>query len=301
MTIVSFNANARTVNADEKATLISQALDTLRAANALDERDDLDRANWLAWYDATIPQVTDIKILAGAMEIELHRRRGEQILAEEERRGGDRKSDQIKVSHRDTLVNATKVQRRKDRAIAKAPARVKTYLDQEVAASRVPSMRGAMRAAVPKSPAMDYKTAQFKAGKERTARAVQEWIRILDSVADDERRTDAQLTAMGFDVAHFFAHLRFLPWLMIDRNPAGTMFVIDQELRAICEGRQPRPLLGNQSIHAFLQHLQTEIARRRKENHDEFRKRKWNSELILKREQTALLDWIEEQLLKVPT
>jgi hypothetical protein len=99
----------------------------------------------------------------------------------------------------------------------------------------------------------------------------------------------------------FLQRVRLVPWLAMDRTSAGTTFVIDEELRRICDGRIPRPALDNQSIRAYLHDLRTEITRKREENHDAFRKRKWNSELILKREQTALLDWIEEQLMKVPT
>jgi len=51
----------------------------------------------------------------------------------------------------------------------------------------------------------------------------------------------------------------------------------------------------------FLRNLGGEITRRRKENHDERIKRKWNPADVLKVEQRALLDWIEEQLERVPS
>ena len=62
-----------------KAALIQTALQTLRAAHRIDERDDLNAASFVEWYDRTIPDVRDIKMLAGAMEIELAKRRGERI------------------------------------------------------------------------------------------------------------------------------------------------------------------------------------------------------------------------------
>jgi hypothetical protein len=122
-------------------------------------------------------------------------------------------------------------------------------------------------------------------------------------VADGKRRTDAQVaTVTGYQTASFFLQrIRLLPWLRIDRTPEGLMFHIDEPLRAICEGRLPRPTLSYQSTDQFLRNLRAEITRRRKENHDEFLKRRWNSELILKREQTSLLDWIEQELDRVPS
>jgi hypothetical protein len=42
--------------------------------------------------------------------------------------------------------------------------------------------------------------------------------------------------------------------------------------------------------------LRAEITRRRKENHDDRQKRRWNPEDIIKRCQSELLDWIEQEL-----
>ena len=75
------------IGAYQKEQLIREAHEKLKAANRIDERDDLDGASFVEWYDRTIPEVKDIKILAGAMEIEMMRRRGEQVIAEGERRG----------------------------------------------------------------------------------------------------------------------------------------------------------------------------------------------------------------------
>jgi hypothetical protein len=269
----------------EKARLISEALDTLRTAQQLDERESLDRASWVVWYDATIPQVRDLRILAGAMEIELHRRRGE-------------RSTPLTQC---VSKNAAEQQLSRDRTLAALPDRVTKYIQHEAAAGHVPSLRGAIRVVKAMLPKTDRKTGQFTASQQRAAAHADDVIAKFDAVADGERRTDEQLTKAGLDdVPTLLKRARLLPWLAIDRTAAGTTFVIDVELRAICEARAPRPALGHQSIRAYLHHLRDEITRRRKENHDDFRKRKWNSELILKREQTALLDWIEEQLMKVP-
>lgn len=293
MSLIPF-AQTQASIADEKATLVASALDALKAANALDERDDLDHGTWVAWYDATIPQVRDIKVLAGAMEVEMHRRRGEQIQDEGERRG--RPSEQEKVTQRVTLSEASKKQRSRDRALAAQPARVTAYVQHQVAAGCIPSVRGAVRAVVPKS---DRKTAQFQAAQDRVIERASEWMRQLDAVADGERHTDAQVTRLtGSEMDIFLQRIRLIPWLWIDRTLEGTRFVIDQELRNICEGRQPRPPAG-EPIKAFLARVRGEIVRRRKENHDQTMKSKWTHNSVNVHRQSQLLDWIEEELSKV--
>jgi len=250
MGVVDFVAASQTADAArEKARLITEALDTLGRAVDLDERDSLDPASWVAWYDATIPNVRDIKILVGAMEIELCRRRGEQIQAEGERRGGL----PSKVTHRVTLPDASKKQRSRDRALTAQPERISAFVQQEAAAGRVPSVRGAVRAAKAKpSTKTERKRAQFTASQTRAQRHTGDVVASLDAVADGQRRTDAQLTATGLDVEVFLRRVRVIPWLAIDRTDAGTMFVIDDDLRDICDTRAPRPALGNQSIRTYL-------------------------------------------------
>jgi len=294
MNQTAFAAAEQTITALTKARLITEALAILRTAHGMDERESLALTSWLAWYDATIPQVHDIKILVGAMEIEMCRRRGEQHLS---RRPG-RPTHAETVTQRVTVSD--RVQLSRDRALVAQPTRVAAFVAQEAAAGRVPSVRGAVRAVKDKLSPADRKQTNFAARQARVRRDTDNLAAEIDAVADGQRRTDAELTAAGIDVVQFLRHVRLIPWLTIDRTVAGTTFVIDRDLRAICDGRAPRPALGHQSIRAYLQHLRDEITRRRKENHDDFRKRKWNHEGILKREQSALLDWIEEQLNQVP-
>ncbi len=293
MGVVEFAAK-QPITAIEKARLITEALDALRTAQPLDERDsldDFDSTGWVAWYDATIPQVRDIKILAGAMEIEMLRRRGEA-----RRKPGPKTGVEL-LTHRDS--NSDQQQRSRARALDAQPERIATYIQHEAAAGRVPSVRGAVRAVKTTLSMTDPKTSRFRSGQEIARRSVADCIGALDAVADGERRTDEQLLPTVGDVTIFLQRVRLLPWLSIDRTAAGTVFIIDHDLRAICDGRAPRPAIGK-SIRAYLLDLRAEITRRRRENHDDFRKRKWNHEGILKREQSALLDWIEEQLNKVP-
>lgn len=58
----------------------------------------------------------------------------------------------------------------------------------------------------------------------------------------------------------------------------------------------PQTTMNAKSIQVFLADLRREITRRRKENHDERMKVRWNPEAIITRFQTELLDWIEEKL-----
>jgi hypothetical protein len=281
----------------QKANLIREALDTLRAGNALDERDDLDAANFLEWYDRTIPDVHDIKMLAGAMEIELAKRRGERIEDEGERRGRPEN-----LSPGDRLSNAVMVQRKKDRVLAEQPEAVGAYVQREVTAQRPPTVKGAVRAATAARTASrpSRKAAQFTRSQTLTQKTNEELLAMLGTVADGERRTDAQLAKIVGGIKAFLNRVRLLPWLEIDRTVEGTTFQINRPLRAICESAAPCPALSYQSFAEYFHTLRAELTRRRKENHDEFLKRRWNSELIIKREQTALLDWIEQQLDRVP-
>ena len=234
------------------------------------------------------------------MEIELARRRGEKILQEEERRGRPEK-----VSAADTFMsNATKVQRSKERAIAAAPEAVTAFVAREKAAGRVPTIRAAagVARAARATAAPQRRIKQAEALQARQSETNEQLFAAIDKVADGRRRTDTQVaTLTGYNPQFFLARIRLIPWLRIDRTPAGLAFHIDEELRAICEGRLPRPSLSYESIDHFLRTLRAEIMRKRKENRDEREKTRWDSRLILTRVQSDLLDWIEQQLDRVPT
>jgi len=182
----------------------------------------------------------------------------------------------------------------------------------------VPTRRGALTvagialkqrpAATPRpAPNATRSVSQFVTGQVKSERRAETIVAALDAVADGTPRTDPVLQRVirrhgPLQIDSFLQAIRLIPWLTITRDATGTTFTIDHELRDICEGRRPRPTLveGGQSLVDFLRHLRAEIRRRRKENHDENSKRKWRSELILKGEQKALLDWIETQLDRLP-
>jgi hypothetical protein len=95
--------------------------------------------------------------------------------------------------------------------------------------------------------------------------------------------------------------LHLIPWLKISRNDDNTATVeIDQELRAICEARAPRPELSGWSYRAWSKNLRKTITQKRKENRDERMRKSWQPENIVLRKQTELLNWIEEELDRLP-
>jgi hypothetical protein len=306
MTTETTQPNPAPFTAADKARLIGEALATLRGAHAIDERETLDPGAWVAWYDATLPNVRDIKTLAHAMDIELSLRRGQRVAEEGERRGGDQRS---KLTPGVSLKPSEWKRRSEDHTLHKARPLVENYRQQEIEAGRTPTRKAALRVARPRpdAPAASRKATQFHVGQLKAQQRAGGILAALTAVADGTHYTDAALRRAirhhaTLEVAEFLKSVRLIPWLAITRDDRGTTFTIDEDLRDICDGRRPRPTLveGGQSLADFLHHLRAEIRRRRKENHDEFRKRKWNSELIHKGEQTAILDWIEEQLDRLP-
>jgi len=134
----------------------------------------------------------------------------------------------------------------------------------------------------------------------RRRRALDDTLTALDELADAQAHSDAEIGAVVGDVARFLQRVTLIPWLAVERAHNRTVFKIDDDLRAICEERRPRPDLNSFSVVGFLKNLRAEITRRRKENHDERIKRRWNPDNIVKREQTSMLDWIEAELDRVP-
>jgi hypothetical protein len=297
---------------DAKRNLIETALGQLIEARAIDERESLEIDKWTAWYDATIPMVTDIKIIAGAMEVELEKRRGMRPETEPEQ-------PERPVTQRVTLSDAERQARSRARVLGRNPAAVDDYIKTEVQAGRVPSLRGARRhvkalagrtASRPKSrrpsrpvrgtpstPSNESATNAWIGAQARAAMWAARALDALDKIADGERRTERELSrTTGFEVEDYLRRVRLIPWLSIDRQPEGTVFTIHEELRAICDGRMARSDLEGGSVKAFLTHVRSEIIRRRQENLDGFQKAGWSTNTIFVREHSDLLDWIEEQL-----
>jgi hypothetical protein len=297
---------------DAKRNLIETALSKLQDARDIDERDSLKVENWIDWYDRTIPLVTEIKIIAGAMEVELSKRRGMRL---------ETQPEQLfqRVTPGVTLSVSERKARSKDRALGRNPAAVDDYIKTEAHARRVPTRKGALRhvkglagrpasrpksrrpsrpvRATPSTPSNESATNAWIGAQARAAMWAARALDALDTIADGERRTDPELSqAIGFEVEDYLRRVRLIPWLSLDRLPEGTVFTIQEELRAICDGRMARPDLEGGSVKAFLTHVRSEIIRRRQENLDGFQKAGWSTNTIFVREHSDLLDWIEEQL-----
>jgi hypothetical protein len=137
------------LTADDKRRLIQSAHDDLVGARLIDEQEALTDAEALAWYDEVLPQVTDIKVIAGAMEAELTIRRGKLVEQEGELRGGDQKSAEAKnqtyaVSKFDS---AQMKKRSEDRLIATEEQAVRSYVKNSIKQNKPPSRRAMLRVA----------------------------------------------------------------------------------------------------------------------------------------------------------
>lgn len=130
-------------------------------------------------------------------------------------------------------------------------------------------------------------------------------IKIIDAVAERPLVTQSDLMkAIGTTSSHtavnFISQVQLLPWLTINTVKDGYTFVVDHELREICEARRHRPQLGT-SYNAFLKNMRREITRRREEANAQRAKRNWQHDAVLKMELVRLLNWIETELDKLPS
>ena len=124
---------------------------------------------------------------------------------------------------------------------------------------------------------------------------------MLEKVADGQRRSDRELQQVVGQPKNFLKWVYLIPWLQIDRTAKGTVFTIDVELRDISDDLAPRPVLNGFTVRGFLKHLRAEIVSRRKANKDAAHSVRWNPDAINKREQSDLLDWVEDQLGRIPS
>jgi len=179
-------------------------------------------------------------------------------------------------------------------------------------------------------PAPDFEAALAVPGVKRTGRVIAEYRKKYPAMAKavrqtkpaDENRSDRQRRLVceaamkmadgrvhsvqricdmtgHMGAEQFLRRAPMLPWLKIERLPDGYRFVVDEELRLICEDRMPRPQLNGAGIHAFIKRLAKEIDCKRKENHEKHKAAKWNPDNVSKIEQKRLLDWVERELLKL--
>jgi hypothetical protein len=288
---------------EQKRILIEAALEKLQGAKAVDERETLTIEKWIDWYDQTIPLVSDIKTIASEMEIELSRRRGMNLLAEDAQRAPN-----AVVTPGVTMTMAERKERSRDRELARHTEALDEYLHTERKAGRRATKKGARRHIQNKITRRQPKPKPKATILRSAAKTIEEQSRVriyaaLETLADGQARSEPEIqkiTKLKTLDTDFYRRIRLIPWLMIERTKDGTTFTIDQELRDICDGRAPRPALGGLSIYKFLSHLRAEIQRRRKENRDEIARVRWDPDEISKLNQRELLNWIELELGRIP-
>jgi hypothetical protein len=114
------------------------------------------------------------------------------------------------------------------------------------------------------------------------------------------RYSDHQKTGSS-SIHKFLIRCSLLPWLKIThRNDRSEhRFVVDQYLKALCDGRVPLPSADVQAVIISLDNLRKEIDRQRKEAKARRFNSKWNPETAHTAELVLLLNFIEAELDKL--
>ena len=267
--------------ADDKRRLIKAAQDELVAAHLIDLRDMLTDADALVWYDEFLPQARDTKLIAGVLEIELSIRRGERLEQDGEQPGDDA-----------TQQGRRQANRSKDRLLADQKSAVRTYAANSLKQDRTPTKQGALRIA---------HLARARAEKKRAAPRGSRLYQALDRLAAQGRAlTDSEIHGLTGMSAMYLHHVTF-PWLRRTKSAYGTQFIIDAELRDICEGKRPRPQLNGTSLAEQLRWLQSEIKRRRNERALYVKRNNWDHLTSHAKFIIELMDWLEGELERVST
>jgi hypothetical protein len=101
----------------------------------------------------------------------------------------------------------------------------------------------------------------------------------------------------------FMREIGLTPWAAVEVDGDRYTVIVDDDLRAICEGRAPRPAaiaaLEGKSVWDWIRSIDAEVTRRRVANHDKFGRHRWVPSEMKKAEQTDMLNWIQRQFQKV--
>jgi hypothetical protein len=98
----------------------------------------------------------------------------------------------------------------------------------------------------------------------------------------------------------FIGRVKYLPWLTVQKTEAGYLFVVDEEFRSFCEMYRPGSV-GKFSLARHLLNLRKEITRVRSANKCERDRLRWNSLKQDIYQLISLMDFVEEELDKIPT
>jgi len=296
------------LSADDKRRLIQSAHDDLVGPHLIDERETLADADALAWYDAVLPQATDIKLIAGALEIELSIRRGKLVEQEGELRGGDagnqyeQKSKSDPVSH---FSSAERARRKKDRLLASQETVVRTYTANAIKQGKTPTKRGALCTAYMTRGRGSRVRAVKPGHRQQKSSALNEGrlYQALDKLAAQDRSlSESEIHALtGMSADHLYHVTAHIPWVRRTKSADGLQYTIDTDLREICEGKRPRPQLNGASLSQQLRSLQSEITRRRKERDIYVRRNNWDHLTSHAKFIIELMNWIESELERVAT
>lgn len=102
-------------------------------------------------------------------------------------------------------------------------------------------------------------------------------------------------------VYSFLHRAAILPWLTVMKNRDGNYtFTIDYDLKEICDRHQPGAV-GELSLADHLAHIHKEIREMRERNKIERERRRWNPESTVKAELLAILDYVENELDRIPS
>ena len=285
---------------EQKLQLLEQILAQANRAHEMDERESmtvmtLDEAT--EYWDRLAPDAKNAQVILNQIEAECYIRRSERIAQEPASEGGRPRGSKT-VSPGEKVSKIEKSERSRMRVVGKQSAAARQYVETERKANRPVTRKGIVRHV--QKVAAPRQIKKVEPTQPKTERPGHEHLATLAKVADGKRRTDQELERVVGNVLNYLKWFYLVPWVVIDRTSVGTTFTIDQELMDICEGKAPRPVLNGFSIRGFLKHLRSEIIRRRKENNDERYRRKWSVDSTLMVEQTAILDWIEAELDRVP-
>ena len=326
--MIDIDTNARpnivgigTLAREEKLQAAREGLKAFKRSEEIDPGTDTDSIDVPRWVDEFTTTLDDASAIVEKMRLEVTLRFGRQVLA-----GGDLRSqprNNLKPGLRSPLTQRQWTARSTARLLAEHEDDVRGYMktpraNTKGAVKLAQAKRSAtsppriskkqMRMRHPASvhmAARSRQATQFHVGQLKAQQRADGILTALTAVADGTHYTDAALRRAihqhaKVQVAEFLKTIRLIQWLSITRDNTGTTFTIDAELRAICDGKVPRPSLDGFSISAFMKNLRAEITRRREAANDQYRKRNWRPDGIHTKQQTELLNWIEDELNRVP-